>query len=212
MGRKPPYFLVLSSYFLLLIEVHLGEVLVDGLGEEIAHIVSLAYLLADVCRGDVHHGDIDYCDVGMVGVGAIVVAGTRIDVYLVVLDDILPVAPTVEGGKVVGAHDEAELFVAILLAEVGEGEYGIGRYGKVKLDIAGAHVVVVVHGKAHHFETLLVGKKGAALLKRVLRRNDIPHLVEVAVCQHGVADDEVPDVDGIERAEKETDVSHRSKK
>jgi hypothetical protein len=81
----------------------------------------------------------------------------------------------------------------------------------VELDVAGTHVVVVVDGAAHHLEALLVGEEGLTFLERVLRGDYVPDLVEVAVCQHGTADDEVPHVDGVERAEEETYVTHEIK-
>ena len=78
----------------------------------------------------------------------------------------------------------------------------------MEFDIAGTHTVVVVHGQAHHLQPLLVGEEGFALLEGVLGRDNVPHFIEVAMSQHGVADDKMPDVDGIERAKKETYLSH----
>ena len=173
--------------------------------------MALAYLVSDVGGRDVDGGNINERDVGMRRMGTIVVAGAWVDIYLIVVDNVLPIAPTLDGGKIVGAHDEAELFVTVLLAEVGEGKYSVGRYRQVELHIASTHVIVVVYGTTYHLKPLLVGKESVTLLERVLRRDHIPHLVKTAVRQHGIANDEMPHMDGVERAEKKADVSHRSK-
>ena len=188
--------------------MHLGEVLIDRLGKEVSDIVSLANLLADVGGGDVDLRYLDHGDIGMAGEFAVGVAGTGIDVNLVVLEDELPVAPPLEGLEVVGAHDKAELLVAVFVAEVGEGKHGVGGYGEMEFDVAGTHAVVVVDGEADHLQPLLVGEEGFAFLERVLGRDDKPHLVEVAMGKHGITDDEVPDMDGVERAEEKTYFAH----
>ena len=173
--------------------------------------MSLAYLVADVGGGDVHHGHIDKGDIGVVDVFAVGVAGTGIYIDLIMLEDVLPVAPTVEGGEVVGTHNEAELLVSILLAEMGEGEDCIGWDREMELDIACAQMVVVVYGTANHLEPLLVGEEGASLLKGVLGGDYKPHFVERGMCQHGTADDKVAHMYGIERAEEKSYVSHGRK-
>ena len=151
---------------------------------------------------------VDHDDMGVRGQFAVGMSRTGVDVDIIVFEDEFPVAPALEGFEVVGAHDEAELFVAVLVAEVGKGEDGVGRYGEVEFDIAGPHTVIVVYGQTHHLEPLLVGKEGFALFEGVLGGYDIPHLVKVAMGQHGVADDEVADVDGIEGTEEKTNFSH----
>ena len=78
----------------------------------------------------------------------------------------------------------------------------------MEFDIAGTHTVIVVHGKTHHLQPLLVGEQGFAFLEGVLGRDNIPHLIEVAMSQHGIPNDNVPDVDGIKRAKEESYLSH----
>ena len=78
----------------------------------------------------------------------------------------------------------------------------------MEFDIAGTHTVVVVHGKTHHLQPLLVGEKCFTFLEGVLWRDNIPYLIEVAMSQHGIANDKMPNVDGIERAKEETYLSH----
>ena len=145
---------------------------------------------------------------GVRGQFAIGVAGTGIDVNSVMLQNEIPVAPTLKGVEVVGTHDEAELFVAVFFAQMGQSEHSVGGYGQVEFDIAGAHAVVVVHGKTHHLEPLLVGEEGLALLEGVLGGDYKPHFVKFAMGQHRVADDEVTDVYRIEGAEEKAYLAH----
>ena len=62
-----------------LVEVHLGEVAVDGLGEEVAHVAAGGDLLADVGGGEVHHGHVDHGDRGVRGEGAVEAAWAGVD-------------------------------------------------------------------------------------------------------------------------------------
>lgn len=62
-----------------LVEVHLGEVAVDGLGEEVAHVAAGGDLLADVGGGDVHHGHVDHGDRGVRGEWAVEATGAGVD-------------------------------------------------------------------------------------------------------------------------------------
>ena len=188
--------------------MHFGEVLIHRLGQEIAHIVSLPDLLAYIGGGYVYLRHIDYGHMGVRGQFAIGVSRPRVDIYLIVLENKLPVTPALEGVKVVGPHDEAELFVAVLVTEMRQSKDCVRRNGQVEFHVTGTHAVVVVHGQTHHLQPLLVGKEAFALLEWVLGRYHIPHLIEVAVGQHGVADDEMAYMDGIKRAEEKSDFTH----
>ena len=121
----------------------------------------------------------------------------------------LVVAPAVERGEVVAAHDEAELAPGVFLLQGGEGDDGVGGNGEVHLDVAGAEAVVVVDGAAHHLHAVVVGQEGGAFLEGVLGRDDEPHFVHLLVLHHGVGNDEVPHVDGVERAEEEGGSFHQ---
>lgn len=191
--------------------MHFCEVLVHWFGKEVADIMSLAYLFPYVCGRNVNLRHIHHCDIGMTGKFAVGVSGTGIDINLVMLKDKFPIAPTLKGFEVVGAHDKTELFVAVLVAQMGKGEDCVGRYRQVKLHIAGTHTVVVVYGQAHNLQPLLVGKEAFALLKGILGRDNIPHLVQIAMGKHSIANNEVPDMDGVERTEEKPYFTQRGK-
>ena len=60
----------------------------------------------------------------------------------------------------------------------------------------------------YHLQAVVVGEERGAFFQRVLRRDDNPHLVDSFMLQHGVGDDEVPDVDRIEGPEKKSGALH----
>ena len=170
------------------------------------------YLLADIAGGDVHHRNIDEMDMGMVGEAVGMASRTGIDVEVVVLEDVLVVAPPAEILQIVASHDERKTLVGVLLAEMGQRDYGVGGYGQMEFDVAGPHAVIVLDGFADHLQTMVVGQKGAAFLEGVLGGHDEPHLIHIGELQHGVGHDEMSHMDGIERTEEESDVFHLKQK
>ena len=138
-------------------------------------------------------------------------ARTRIDVKRVIFKYILVVAPAAEIGQIVAAHNDREAPVGVFLAQSRQRDDGVGRYGQVHLDVAGAHTVVVVDGHTHHLQPMVVGKQRAALLQRILRRDDKPHLGHIGQLQHRVGNNQMPHVNRVERTEKQTDMFHKRK-
>ena len=80
---------------------------------------------ADIGGGDAHLRHVDHGHMRVLAELAVVRPRAGVDIELVVLEDVVPVAPAFESGEVVGAHDEAELFVAVLLAEVRQCEHRV---------------------------------------------------------------------------------------
>ena len=160
-----------------LVEMHLGKVLVNGFRHKVAHILAGTDLRADIGGRKVHGGHLYHGDVGVVAELAVFGPWARVAVDMVMLQDILPVAPPLKGGQIVGAHDEAELLVAVLLAQMGQGEHSVAGFGQVEFGIAGPQLVVVGNGAADHLQPLVVVQQGLALLKGVLWRDHKPHLV-----------------------------------
>lgn len=73
----------------------------------------------------------------------------------------------------------------------------------MKFHIAGSKAVIVVYCAADHLHAMVVCQKSSTFLERVLRRNDKPHLIEIAIMQHRIGNNEMADMNGIKRAEKE---------
>ena len=115
-------FIICFSRLLFLVKVHFSEVLIHWFGKEVADIMSLAYLFPYISGRNVNLRHIHHRNIGMTGKFAVGVSGTGIDINLVMLKDKFPIAPTLKGFEVVGAHDETELFVAVLVAQMGKGE------------------------------------------------------------------------------------------
>ena len=76
------------------------------------------------------------------------------------------------------------------------------------LGVAGTHTVVVVDGHTHHLHTVVVFEQRLALLEWILGRYHKPHFVHIGQLKHRVGHNQVPYVDRVERAEKQTDVFH----
>ena len=83
----------------------------------------------------------------------------------------------------------------------------IGGNREVKFGIADTHFVIVVYGQTHHLQPVMVGKEGLALFKWVLRRHNKPYFFQRGMGEHGVGNDQMSDVDGIERTKKKTYLS-----
>ena len=83
-----------------------------------------------------------------------------------------------------------------------EGVDGIAGLRKVELNVSDIKFVVVGYRCLHHIVSVELVEQSFAVLKGVLRRNHKPNLVKVCSFYHEVCDDQVPHVDGVERAEK----------
>ena len=82
---------------------------------------------------------------------------------------------------------------------------GIAGLGKMKFYVCDVELVVVGHSCFNHVIAVELVEQSFCRLERILRRNDEPYLVEVRGLRHDVGDDEVPDVDRVERSEEQAD-------
>ena len=176
--------------------------------QHVLHALACMDAAADEGGRNVNVGGVDQMDVARQVKGRCVVAGTRIDVQRVVLEDELGILPLGDIGQVVLAHDDAELLVGIHLFQLQQSVYRVGRVGEVKLHIAHSETGVVLHRQVHHVQPVVRLQQVLPLLERVVRRYDKPHLFQVAVLSHVFGNDQVADMDGVEGAEKESDFVH----
>ena len=95
--------------------------------------------------------------------------------------------------------------LGVFFVEVGERIHGVAGHGQRKLYVAGLQLVIIADGKVNQIVAVLVVQQAGAFLKRILGRNDKPHSVQIGILGHVIGQDQMPDVDGIEGAEKETD-------
>lgn len=92
----------------------------------------------------------------------------------------------------------------MFFAQVHQRMYGITWLGQMKFDIRCFDLEVIVDGSAYHIEAIELMQQSFGWLKRILRGDHHPHFFEIRRFRHDVGDDEVPNMDGVERAEKQT--------
>src|SRR5690606_10357164 len=80
---------------------------------------------------------------------------------------------------------------------------GVTRFGKVEFNVRDVEFVIVGNGSLDHIVPIKFMKQSLGRLKRVLRGHHEPHLVEVGRFNHDVGDNEMSDVDGIERSKEQ---------
>src|SRR5690606_8319525 len=112
--------------------------------------------------------------------------------------------PTHKVRQIVFAHDDAKLFLGMLLGEIEQRVNGITRLWKIKFDVAGFQLVVVVYGRANHIKTIELVKQPLTWFERILRRHHEPDLSQVGAFCHNICNDQVPDVNRIKRTEEKT--------
>lgn len=177
------------------------DILEHFLGHHVAYGLAVFEVVADEGGGEGHQGCIDEVHVRVRAEVAAVVAGTGIDVEVVVLQNVLVVEPFREGLQVVLAHDEAEFALRVLLVQHLQGVARVGGLRERELDVAGPETEVVADGEVHEMQTLSVVQKRRLLLQRVLRRHHEPELLQVGMFQQIFGNNQVPDVYRVERAE-----------
>ena len=85
---------------------------------------------------------------------------------------------------------------------------GIVRLGKMHLDVADSDLRIITHSFAHPFEAYLIIEEFLLRLERIERRHDKPQFVDRFILAKPVGNDEMTDMDGIERSEIDADVLH----
>jgi hypothetical protein len=128
----------------------------------------------------------------------------RIYVKPVVFQYPLIIFPLGKIYQVILAHDNPEVFIGMSFREVYKGVNRITRFWKMELYVGRFNFIMIVDGCPNHVVSIKFVKESLAWLKRILRRNHHPNLVKVSGFRHNISDNEVPDVDGIEGTEEET--------
>ena len=75
---------------------------------------------------------------------------TRIDVNIIIFENMLIVSPTTEILKIVATHDKRKALVGILLSKMCESDNSIRRYRKMKFGVTGSQHEVVINGNTNH--------------------------------------------------------------
>ena len=86
--------------------------------------------------------------------------------------------------------------------QIGKGIDGIARLWHGKLHIAGSKMEIIFYGELYHSEPIKLVNQGFTLLQRVLRTDYKPHLIQLASIIDGIGNNQVPDMNGIKRAEE----------
>lgn len=92
----------------------------------------------------------------------------------------------------------------MFFAQVHQRMYGITGFGQMKFDIRSFYLEMIVDRSAYHIEAIELMQQSFRRLKRILRGDHHPNFFEIGRFGHDVGDDEVPNMDGVERAEKQT--------
>ena len=130
------------------------DILEHFFGHHVAYGLAVFEVVADEGGGESHQGRIHEMHVRVRAEVAAVVAGTGIDVKVVVLQNVLVVEPFREGLQVVLAHDEAEFALGVLFAQHLQGVARVGGLRERELDVAGPEAQVVADGEVHEMQTL----------------------------------------------------------
>ena len=118
------------------------------------------------------------------------------------LEEQLIVLPLLDTRQVVRSHDQGKLMLRILLMEIYHCVNGKGRLGEGKLNIRSPEPGIVIDRQLNHVQAVKVIGQCSPVLKGVVRRDDKPYLLKVSTCSHVFCDDEMSDVDRIERTEE----------
>ncbi len=129
-------------------------------------------------------------------------ARSGIYVKPVIFENSFVVFPLHEVDEVILTHDNFKGFVRMFFREMNEGVDGIAWFGKVKLDVGSFNLVVIVDGGAYHIEPVEFVQQSFTWFEWILRRYYHPDLIEVGGFRHDVGNDQVTNVNGIERAEE----------
>lgn len=92
----------------------------------------------------------------------------------------------------------------MFFAEVDQRVNRVTWFGQVKFDIRSFDLEVIVHGSPDHIVAVKFMKESFAWFEGILRRDHHPHLLEVSGFRHDVRDDEMPNMNGVKRAEEQT--------
>ena len=136
------------------------------------------------------------------GVDGIALAG--IDRHLIVGENFLMRIPAVELRPVVAPDEEHKLTVGEVAGERLQRVPGIGRFGQVKLIVAGYQTIDALDGGTHQTEPFVVVEHIDAHLPWILRGDHQPHLIEMCRTQQFLCQMHMAVMHRIERTAENT--------
>ena len=110
-----------------------------------------------------------------------------------------------ESNKIVLSDDDAELHVGVLGPQVPHRRRSEIRLGQIEFDVTAFQLLVLRDGEVNHLQSVRLAHEFTRAFVRVVRRDHQPHFVQIGVMRHVVGDDQMPEVNRVERTEVQSD-------
>jgi hypothetical protein len=179
------------------------DLLVDAVRNQETHRLPSLDHLTDLGRRNIKDGSGHLGD-PEAGYGRYRKAGSRINVKRIVADQDKGIFPFGKIHQAVCSHQDREAVGREFFLEIGHRVNCIGGAWKMELYIADPDILFPFHRELGQVEALVFVEQVPAGLKGILRGNNQPDLVKVRILDHVAGDDAMAYMDGVERAEIET--------
>lgn len=117
-------------------------------------------------------------------------------------EEAIIVFPAIEGSPIVSADEESELSSRLCLGEGVKSTEGVRGSREVKLHITDREFGISVDGITYPIKAPSFIKEVVAVLERIKGRDDEAYLIDVTELRQPIGEREMPDVDRVERAGK----------
>jgi len=135
----------------------------------------------------------------------------RIDDDLMTFYQFFRIFPFVQTAQIIFSHDQRKRNIGIFFFQVRECINSVAGRGKRKLYVGGAHLRVILDRKLNHIQSVVITQQRLFFFKWILRAHHEPKFVHIRIFENIIGQNQVPDMDRIETAEKKSNFLHKTR-